>query len=123
MDDRKSSRQMIGTFGFLLFGPIAWALNLTLIYGAQSSLCAFGALSPTAIRILVGIICLGLAGCVVAAMARPAVVFQRVTGASPPEDQWQFIRGTMRLLAGLSVLGMLYFALASLSVPGCDVLR
>ena len=123
MDDRNSSRQMIGTFVFLLVGPIAWALNLTLIYGAQSSLCAFGALSPTAIRILVGIICLALAGCVLGAMARPAVVFQRITGASAPEDQWPFIRGTMRLLAGLSVLAMLYFALASLFVPGCDVLR
>ena len=44
MDDRNSPRQMIGTLVFLIAGPILWAVDLTVIYGAQSSLCAFGAL-------------------------------------------------------------------------------
>jgi len=123
MDDRKSSRQMIGTYLFLVTGPILWAINLTLIYGAQSSLCAFNALPAWAIQVLVGGICFLQVACATGAMLRPETVLTGLTGASPPNQQWPFLRGAMRVLTGLSILAMTYFGLAALFVTGCGSLR
>ncbi|QYO76057.1 hypothetical protein [Devosia salina] len=123
MDDRHSPRQMIGTYVFLITGPILWAINLTLIYGAQSSLCAFAAWPAGTIKVLVGAISILLVGCAGAAMLWPEIVLRALAATSPPEDQWPFLKGAMRLLTGLSALAMTYFALAALFVSGCDALR
>ncbi|WP_338721248.1 hypothetical protein [Devosia sp. XK-2] len=123
MDDRTSSRQMIGTLVFLIFGPVLWAANLTVIYGAQSSLCAFGALPPAAIALLIGAATLALVAAAILALIWPAGLFHRLTGVSAPAEQWPFLSGVMRLLAGLSVLAMIYFGAAILVMPTCAPLR
>lgn len=124
MDDRHSSRQMIGTLAFLLTGPILWAADLTAIYGAQSSLCAFGAIGPNSIGWLVIATSALLLLADIIALARPRMVFHLLTGTSPPdESQWTFLAGVMRVLAGLSALTITYFALAAVLLRACAQLR
>ncbi len=123
MDDRHSVRQMMGTFLFLLTGPILWAAQLTAIYGAQSSLCAFAALPQH----VIGGIVLGISVLVIIASALtllwPGAVFRLLTGTTAPEDQSRFLFAVMRLLGALSTLAMVYFALAVAILPGCADLR
>jgi hypothetical protein len=123
MDDRISSRQMIGTLVFLIFGPILWALALTVIYGAQSSLCAFGALPPAAIALLIGAATLALGVAAILTLIWPDWLFRRLTGVTAPAEQWSFLSGVMRLLGGLSVLAMIYFGAAIFLMPTCAPLR
>lgn len=123
MEDRQSSRQMIGTLAFMLTGPILWAADLTAIYGAQSSLCAFGALPQSAVGWLViatSVLLMLVAGI---AVAKPRQLFSVFTGTQPPEEQWAFLQGSMRALAALSALAILYFTLAATMLPACAQLR
>ncbi|MBD8066097.1 hypothetical protein IC608_11500 [Devosia sp. PTR5] len=114
---------MIGTLIFILTGPILWAADLTIIYGAQSSLCAFGALPPQIVGWLVLAPCVILMGLVLLALAKPSPVFRGLTGASPPPEQWPFLLSITRLLGGISVLAMVYFSIAALLLPACGQLR
>lgn len=123
MDDKTSARQMIGSILFLIAGPILWAINLTVIYGAQSSLCAFRALPENVIAAIVVVTTLALMATAGAFIVWPQIVFRLLVGAAPPTDQWPFLNGTMRILAALSALAMLYFATASLTMPACAALR
>lgn len=123
MDDRQSSRQMVGTLTFILAGPILWAVDLTAIYGAQSSLCAFDALSQPIVGWLVIAISALLALAAGIAAVRPRPLFGLLAGAPPPAEQWQFLQGAMRLLVGLSVLAIAYFTLAATLLPACAQLR
>ncbi len=123
MDDRHSVRQMIGTFAFLLTGPILWAAQLTAIYGAQSSLCAFAALPQHVIGgVVLGISLLVIIVSVVT-LLWPGAVFRLLTGTTPPEEQDRFLLTVMRLLGALSTLAMLYFGLAAAILPACADLR
>lgn len=123
MDDRGSSRQMIGTLIFLIIGPALWAANLTVIYGAQSSLCAFSALPPPSIGLVVAGASLFLTLLAVCCLVWPLPVFAWLTGSAPPKSQWPFLRGTTRALGALSVLAMIYFTAAVAFLPACDGLR
>jgi hypothetical protein len=123
MDDRLSNRQMIGTLVFLLIGPIIWAADLTIIYGAQSSLCAFRALDQGSVGVLVVATTAVLILLDALVLLRPHRFFRLLTSAPPPAAQWDFLRGTMRLLAALSGLAMLYFGAAALLLPACAQLR
>ncbi|GLQ55343.1 hypothetical protein [Devosia nitrariae] len=128
MRDTSSNRQMIGTLIFILIGPILWALQLTLIYGAQSSLCAFevgigangGNVLAAGTVIGASVLCMALA---VAAFVMPGASYRLITGASSPDDQWPFLTSVMRILAGLSLLAMLYAALGAVLLPACAQLR
>jgi len=123
MDDRYSVRQMIGTFLFLLTGPILWAAQFTAIYGAQSSLCAFAALPHH----VIGGIVLGISLLVtivsVLTLLWPGAVFRLLTGTEPPAEQADFLLGVMRPLGALSTLAMLYFGSAAAILPACADLR
>lgn len=123
MDDRQSSRPMVGTLTFILAGPILWAVDLTAIYGAQSSLCAFDVLPQPVIGWLVADISALLALAAGLAAARPQPLFGLLVGAQPPAEQWDFLQGTMRLLVALSLLAIVYFTLAATVLPACAQLR
>lgn len=128
MRDTSSNRQMIGTLIFIMTGPILWAAQLTLIYGSQSSLCAFGVgvgsggNNPLAAGAVIGatVLCMILAG---VALARPEASFGLITGVTTPGDQWRFLRAVMRILTGLSLLAMLYAGLGAVLLPACAQLR
>lgn len=128
MPDRSSNRRMIGTLVFMLIGPILWALQLMLTYGAQSSLCAFAAGSTTGgsnpaaswtVIALTGA-CMILAA---TAMLIPSRSYRLVTGAEPPPEQRNFLVWTMRALTALSLLAMLYAGLGAAFLPACAQVR
>lgn len=128
MRDTSSNRQMIGTLIFILIGPILWAVQLTLIYGAQSSLCAFGvgvgangsnALAAGTV-IATTVVCMGLAAL---ALIRPDGSYELITGTHPPGEQRRFLVGVLRALGGLSLLAMLYAGLGAALLPACAQLR
>lgn len=123
MDDTKSSRQMIGTLVFILVGPILWAVHLTVTYGAQSSLCAFDAASETFITAMIIGSAAVFIGLTALAMLKERSCFALLAGTSPPDEQWPFLKTLMKLLGALSVLGMIYFSIASLILPACAQLR
>lgn len=119
---------MIGTLVFVMVGPILWAAHLMLIYGSQSSLCAFevglglGGNSPLAAGAVLGgtVLCMVLSG---EALAKPEATFGLITGIAEPGNQWHFLRAVMRMLTGLSLLAMLYAGLGAVLLPACAQLR
>lgn len=123
-----SNRQGIGTLIFILIGPIVWAVHLTLIYGSQSSLCAFhlgedrsgGNSTVVAIILLVTIMNIATVGF---SAVRASFVHALIARGAPPAEQARFIVTIMRILAGLSMLAMLYGSLGAIFLPACDPLR
>src|SRR5690606_1276841 len=104
MNSGESIRTMIGTLVFLLAGPIVWAINLTLIYGAQSSLCAFevGAAeggTNGAVTAAIVVATLGTLGALGIFNLNARASYDFLCGQMPPEDQWPFLAFAMRMLA------------------------
>ena len=118
----------MGTLVFLCIGPLFWAAQLMLIYGPQSSLCAYrigtvaGGSNPLVIGLIVvvSVLCIGLTA---AALLRPAAAYSLITGTQPSGETWPFITWVMRALAALSLLAMLYAALGAFLLPACAQLR
>ena len=123
MSDATSSRQMIGTLVFLIFGPICWALQLTTVYGMQSALCAFQAVSMTTVTVLVVALTIVIAGLAGAGMVRPGLVYRVFTGVQPNSEQWPFLVFVMRSLTALSILAMAYAGTGALMLAACGALR
>lgn len=113
---------MIAAFVFIIYGPICWALQLTLIYGGQSVLCAFGADSRliTATVLAMSVLTMAFAG---VGFIWPASVFKFLAGAKAPGEQRAFLRVVMRLLTGLALLAMFYAGLGAVLLPACAALR
>ena len=123
-----SNRQGIGTLVFILFGPIVWAVHLTLIYSSQSSLCAFNLAEDRAWgnNAIVYIILIATAVFIVVAgfsAVRASFVYALITRTDPPPEQIGFIITVMRILAGLSIVAMLYAGLGAVILPACGQLR
>lgn len=120
-------RRTIGTLVFLLIGPLAWAAHFTVIYGAQSSLCAFDAgetaagTNPLAGLIILVATLAGIGGVALAAW-RPFPVLSWLAPGEAPHDR-AFLAFVMRALAALSGLAMLYAGIASIVLPACAQLR
>jgi len=118
----------MGTLVFLCIGPLLWAAQLMLIYGPQSSLCAYGIGTDAGggnplvvgIIVIVSALCIGLTA---AALLRPEAAYALVTGARPSGETWPFLTWVMRALAALSLLAMLYAALGAVLLPACAQLR
>ncbi|KKB12731.1 hypothetical protein VE25_05740 [Devosia geojensis] len=118
----------MGTLVFLCLGPLLWAVQLTLIYGPQSSLCAYGIgtgqggsnLLVAGLILIVSALCMGLAA---AALLRPGAAYELATGTRPSGETWPFLTWVMRALAALSLLAMLYAGLGALLLPACAQLR
>jgi hypothetical protein len=120
-------RRTIGTLLYLLAGPLLWAAHLTVIYGSQSSLCAFdigetaagnNSLATTVILVATAV-CIGL---VVAMTLRPQSIFGWLALGEVSPDR-PFLVWAMRLLSALSVLAILYVGLAAIILPACAQLR
>lgn len=122
-----SNRQGIGTLIFILTGPIVWAAHLTLVYGSQSSLCAFNAGdgsggNSTVVAIILFATIASIAAVGFSAV-HPGFVHALIARAAPPAEQAEFIVTIMRILAGLSMLAMLYAGLGAIILPACHQLR
>ncbi|SFO36145.1 hypothetical protein [Nitrosospira briensis] len=122
-----SNHQGIGTLIFILVGPIVWTLHLILIYGSQSSICAFNLSADrseenavVAIVLVATIVCVAVVGF---SAVRVRFVHALIARGDPPADQMGFIVTIMRILAGLSILAMFYAGLGAVILPACDQLR
>lgn len=123
-----SNRQGMGTLVFILIGPIIWAVHLTLIYGSQSSLCAFNLGEDRAggNGVVIAIILAATAACMAIvgfSAVRAGFVHALIARAAPPAEQVGFIVAIMRILAGLSILAIFYGGLGAVILPACDQLR
>jgi hypothetical protein len=123
-----SNRQGIGTLIFILVGPIVWAAHLTLVYGSQSSLCAFnagedGSGGNSAVVAIILFATIAGIGAVGFSAVHPSFVHALIARAAPPAEQAEFIVTIMRILAGLSILAMLYAGLGAIILPACHQLR
>ncbi|MCD7058659.1 hypothetical protein [Pelagibacterium xiamenense] len=128
MSDATSPRRMVGTFVFILAGPILWAIQLTAIYGSQSALCAAGIGTSSGggnALVLWSVVIASLipAGVATWAILAPAASYRLLAGERGDAAQWGFLRGVMRLLTGLSILAMAYAALGAVFLPECASLR
>jgi hypothetical protein len=122
-----SNRQGIGTLIFILVGPIVWAVHLTLIYGSQSSLCAFNlnedrgeSSAVVAIILLVTALSIAVVGF---SAVRPNFIHALIARGMSPTEQAKFIVTIMRVLSGLSILAMFYAGLSAVFLPACEPLR
>jgi hypothetical protein len=122
-----SNRQGIGTLIFILVGPIVWAVHLILVYGSQSSLCAFNLSEDRGENSAVVAIILLVTAMSIAVVGFSAVranfIHALITRGIPPTEQVEFIVTIMRVLSGLSILAMFYAGLSAVFLPACHPLR
>ncbi len=123
MSDVSSSRRMVATLLFLIFGPICWALQLTAMYGGQSALCALGSVDQGIVSawVLAVSVLAGLACC--AGIVWTAPTYALFTGTRAESEQWNFLAFVMRALSALSLLAIAYAGIGALMLPACGALR
>lgn len=118
-----------GALFYLLCGPLTWAGHLFLVYALQSMLCAFrltgvASAGPLLIEGVVVAVTLLAALALVLAILFPHGTARSLRAAG-------FLRGengafmvlVMRLLAALSLAGVLWAGAAVLLLPPCGQLR
>lgn len=117
---------IFGTILFVLFGPLVWAGHLLAVYASHASLCEFGVLDLLGLPIIPMLLAAATAGALAllgAGLAWP----QRLRGllaagvSQGAETSW--LTMLMRLLTGLSLLGVAYAGISILLVPHCLQLR
>ena len=99
---------------YLLLGPILWLIHFTVVYALQSTLCVVA--SPTRLVLIATLIVTALALTALAAALRKA-------GRGDQPSSRPFLRQTMRLLALLSAVGIIWTCLAALLLHPCAALR
>jgi hypothetical protein len=114
---------------YLLSGPLVWAAHLVLVYVPQSGLCAFrvtgaAAVAPLAISLAVGAVT-ALAAAILAIANRRHNAIARVLRAPDLLEgaNGRFLCRVMRLLAALSLAGVLFAGATALLLPPCEQLR
>lgn len=123
MSDLSSSRHMVATLVFLIFGPICWSLQLTAMYGGQSALCAFGSVDQIivsgwvlAVSVLAGLACSS-------GIVWTKQIHALFTGGRAGGEQWSFLAFVMRGLSALSLLAITYAGIGAIMLPACGGLR
>jgi hypothetical protein len=110
------------TLFYLLFGPVVWAVHLTIIYGAHTLVCARApgvrvlGLDATVLIVIVTTV-------VALALLPLSVLAWRVHPAAGISDGERFYPRLMTLLAVLSACGIVWAGAAALIVAPCVALR
>ncbi len=123
----REPRPAVRTLLYLLFGPIVWAAHLTVIYGAQSVVCALSTSPPRTGASIDSVHTIVLIA-TIAALSALAAGWLRLgnPGGSMSEgieDRNHFLESVMHVLVGLSALGVLGAGAAALVLPSCPALR
>lgn len=114
---------------YLLSGPLVWAGHLFLVYAPQSVLCASRITGITdvdtlLIRAVVGVATVLSAAALVLALRLPRNLARLLRAAAFLEgENSQFMISVMRLLAALSLAGVLWAGAAALFLDPCLQLR
>jgi hypothetical protein len=118
-----------GALLFLLAGPLAWAGHLGLVYGTQSVLCAFritgvARVDTLLIEAMIGVVTALAAVMLMLAMWLPRNTARRLRAARFLNgENGAFMISVMRLLAALSLAGVLWAGATVLLLDPCPPLR
>ncbi|MBG0792886.1 hypothetical protein IYY11_05645 [Methylocystis sp. H62] len=114
-----------GALLYVLFGPVLWAIHLTLIYGGHTLLCALGvssdALSPSIISFSVAIVTIVTLVVLLAAVV--ATIFKGGARGDRGSAATFFLDKLMMALALLSGFGVALGGASALIVEPCLMLR
>lgn len=120
------TRSTFGTILFVLFGPLVWAGHLLAIYGSHASLCEFGVperLGLPIMPMLLAAATIGAMALLGAGLAWPERLRVLLAAGAGPGAETSWLIMLMRLLTGLSLLGVAYAGISILLVPDCLQLR
>jgi hypothetical protein len=118
-----------GPILYLLCGPLIWAAHLLLVYVPQSGLCAFritgvAAVDSQLISILIGVATASSAITLAVALRWPTSMARLFRATNFLEgENGSFMQSVMRLLAALSLAGVLWAGATALLLPPCPQLR
>jgi hypothetical protein len=118
-----------GVILFLLIGPIIWSAHLLATYGPQSALCAWrvtgeAAVQPWLASAIVGAVTVLSLVSLLLTLWRPVATARLFRAASCLEgDQKSFLLFLMRLLAALSLAGVVWAGATALILDPCAQLR
>ena len=112
-----------GTIFYILLGPILWAAHFTLIYFAQSMLCAHGLAGSGVVPTIVGIATLVVLGAIGAALLSPHAVRRLMHAGGWSDAELAFHTRLMMGLAVLSAAAIAWAGLAAVVIPSCPLLR
>ncbi|WP_137392235.1 hypothetical protein [Rhodoligotrophos defluvii] len=126
-DQSHPQRPMLGVFLFLLWGPLLWSLHLLVVYVSHAGLCALGLIDqtttfPVALAIIV-LATVGAAAAVALFMIWPDRPYRLLVGIAPTAETDRFLIRSMRVLALLSVVGILWAGITAFILPACLQLR
>jgi hypothetical protein len=119
---------LAGGIFYLLIGPIIWTAHLLLVYGPQSTLCAFRtdgmiAVDPFVISALVSIITAVSIAALALVLWRPRQVARLLRFDAAARTDRRFATSVMRLLTALSLAGVTWAGAVALFLDPCDQLR
>ena len=113
-----------GSLAFLAFGPIVWALHLTVSYAGHASMCAVGpAEGSGALQLLLGLATFIALAILVVALLRPGLIRRLLRAMPETSPEAGFATTVMRFLGVLSLLGVSFAGMAMLILPLCQQLR
>ena len=118
-----------GAILFLLVGPIIWSAHLLAAYGPQSALCALrvtgeSAAQPWLVSATVGAVTVLSLVFLLLTLWRPVATARLFRAAGFLEgDQKSFLLFVMRLLATLSLAGVVWAGATALILDPCAQLR
>jgi hypothetical protein len=114
---------------YLMSGPLVWAVHLVFVYVPQSGLCAFritevAAVAPLAISMTVVAVTALAAALLAIAIARPDAIARVLRAPDLHEgENGRFLCRVMRMLAALSLAGVLFAGATAFLLPPCEQLR
>ena len=119
------SEKSVGTVLIALIGPLMiWALHFSVVYGAHHIVCAtlagnhVGFWMQTVVSVATVVALLALLLLIV----KPDVVLRMKRDGAMPENPRSFLTGVMRLLALMSLFGVLWAGSAAFFFPACKSL-
>lgn len=117
---------ILGVMLYLLFGPVVWAAHFSASYAAHAALCASGDRLPLlgvqSLPALLGGATLLASVTLVALVLKPHLL-DRLGPHGASADNAAFLRGVMRFLSLLSLVGVAWSGVAMLVLPLCQQLR
>lgn len=117
----------LGVLIYILSGPLIWAAHLFAVYAAQSVACTFIAPPGPGVGnvVSVSVILATIAAAIAAGWLclRPSGVEASLFGSAGHVSPSAFENSLTRLLAGLSLAGILWAGMAALILPACGALR
>jgi hypothetical protein len=119
-DDGAQVPSFVGTTAFCLVGPLVWAIHFGVVYGVHHVACRSTQISGRSIELVV-LLASGVALAFLAAAAlMPTPLAHALRAWHGRGKLAEFLVGTMRLLALLSMFGIGWAGSAALYLSACS---